>query len=853
MSLFFKGIEVLNKEVYNQLNEILKKLDKRWNLKLYSIVLDDKENCKDIVRIKRTLPTNNHSASETSQDHLNEMKFVFNELGLDVNFEDTKIMDEFIEYCNKKHFFRKNDNYENYSIESRVDEELSNPENNKKNSAYSSEENSRVLYVNNFNFKIDNLEKGTIYYVVEIRNVDLETINVFYNTPVLSFLRMILDYYFIDYFVLNEDLTLKIEGKYKTNKKYNEDSIQFNRRITRLFFGKLEEILQEKSEYKEIEPIFNNFLSNQYYINGMLEKIDDISNHTYERSNPFGSIIFLNTKMLKEKDSLFEYTIKFKANDLVALNDAKLIRKLLELTKYDKNLYLISDHEKIYGLGKINWGHFNDTLMFRIDFKGLSKYNINLITIKEKESSKGELITEKGKTVCKISKYCEVNDTTLLNLSFRTPVITGDGYNSEKFKRLLKSEFVNEMLKIDEEVIEYLEQVVMNARKQKHGTMVVITDEETADLELKTLRKQSILVESTKINPDNIKYLTSIDGAIYFDTKGKCHAIGVILDGIAKEDIGDASRGARYNSAYRYLEKIRELDKKCVIVIISEDGIVNLIPDPYNEEVIYALLQQMIDLINENNGQVVPEIIKLESILLKDKNIDYHLYFKVAEVYRSKDNYKKAIEYYENGMNVIGNNTVFVENYRYLSNLYFLYARDKKMAETKKQKIYYYEKARDIYEIYMIEANVNELNRDDYNRSAIVYEALGVYEVSKEKQNSFYLKALDNYSKALELSKKYSEIIYSNRAGVLNRLGMMKEVLDDLINAALISSDVKFINPIMDIIKTNNGLIDYCIQIILEKSGEELKLENLIDKLKEYGDSIMDTSPEIAASLEKLK
>ncbi|MCV5467051.1 hypothetical protein OFM95_31330, partial [Escherichia coli] len=73
----------------------------------------------------------------------------------------------------------------------------------------------------------------------------------------------------------------------------------------------------------------------------MLEKIDDISNHTYEGKSPFGSILFFSSKVLKNNINLIDYTIRFQADDLVALNDAKLIRKLLELTNNENNLYLI--------------------------------------------------------------------------------------------------------------------------------------------------------------------------------------------------------------------------------------------------------------------------------------------------------------------------------------------------------------------------------------------------------------------------------------------------------------------------------------------------------------------------------
>ena len=72
-----------------------------------------------------------------------------------------------------------------------------------------------------------------------------------------------------------------------------------------------------------------------------------------------------------------------------------------------------------------------------------------------------------------------------------------------------------------------------------------------------------------------IKNITSIDGAIILDRHGVCHSIGTILDGIANNK-GTSARGARYNSAIRYVENNK---KKCIAVIISEDGMVDLYPD----------------------------------------------------------------------------------------------------------------------------------------------------------------------------------------------------------------------------------------------------------------------------------
>ncbi|WP_259418233.1 diadenylate cyclase [Bacillus toyonensis] len=873
MASFFKDIKTLNKQAYIQLNEILKMLDKKLDLKIYSILLDENDSCKEILRVKKTLSFDNSSKIEVNQENLNELPHIYNELGLDVNFTDKEIRTKFKDYCNQQKILSAENELNEFQDDGNsIDVE----EGNMKLTSIQGD-NSRILYMNSFNIGI-----GTANYVIEIRNVDLEVIDLFYDNPDLSFLRMALDYFFIDYFVENDTKTLKIGENQVINKKYNEDCIQFNRRITRLYFGKLQEILYTKSEINEITCRFNNELNNQYYINNMLENIDNISNHTYEGNSPFGSILFFNSEVLKNNVNLVNYTIKFQSDDLVALNDAKLIRKLLEMTNNENDLYLISDHEMIYGLGEINWTQLNNRILFKIEFKGLSKYNIHLITVKENESSDGVLQIENGKRIYKTSKNLEIMDKSLINVSFKSPIIEGEGYTSEKFKRILESKKFNEKLKVNKDVIEYLEQVVMYAREQKHGTMVVITDYDTAVSELKTLKKQSILIEATKITPEYIQFLTSIDGAIYFDTNGKCHAIGVILDGIAKENIGDARRGARYNSAYRYLEKLKEDNKNCIIVIISEDGMVNLIPEMDSEEKIYESFRQLIDLIKEDNKNSESEINRIENELMSNKDIEYHLFLNVAEIYRGKECYEKAIKYYERGLKKPGRNIILVKNHRYLATLYFdyinkifsEYSKEKNIERTKKTTSDYAKKlevqlkehckkAIECYDKYVIKSNEHALAYSDYNDMAIINKAFGDLEESKESRQVLYEKAVQAYSKAMERIKlrsfsdentfsKHNSILLTNRSKAKKSMGMIKEFLEDIIEAELSFSDDKYIDYIMDFIKNDNKWIDYCVQIILKEKDNKLKGENLIKKLEEYMESIKEINPEIAVSLEKL-
>jgi hypothetical protein len=77
---------------------------------------------------------------------------------------------------------------------------------------------------------------------------------------------------------------------------------------------------------------------------------------------------------------------------------------------------------------------------------------------------------------------------------------------------------------------------------------------------------------------DIARHLTGIDGAVLLDTDGYCHAIGAILDGQATPE-GDPARGARFNSAVRYLRSLTDRQIPALAVVVSEDGGVDLIPD----------------------------------------------------------------------------------------------------------------------------------------------------------------------------------------------------------------------------------------------------------------------------------
>lgn len=111
------------------------------------------------------------------------------------------------------------------------------------------------------------------------------------------------------------------------------------------------------------------------------------------------------------------------------------------------------------------------------------------------------------------------------------------------------------------------------AADAEHGTMLVVS--ERAGAEAARLGSQALTVEPRRLDDNLVRQVTGADGAILVDPFGRCHAVGVILDGTATGD-GDRSRGARYNSAVKYLATARDIPT--VVLLVSEDGMINLLP-----------------------------------------------------------------------------------------------------------------------------------------------------------------------------------------------------------------------------------------------------------------------------------
>jgi hypothetical protein len=105
-----------------------------------------------------------------------------------------------------------------------------------------------------------------------------------------------------------------------------------------------------------------------------------------------------------------------------------------------------------------------------------------------------------------------------------------------------------------------------------HGCMVVIAGD--AATEAARLSRQGMVVKPTLLTAELLHRASRIDGTILVDPFGVCHALGVILDGLANERC-TPSRGSRYNSAVRY---VYSSTSRRMALVQSTDGTMDILP-----------------------------------------------------------------------------------------------------------------------------------------------------------------------------------------------------------------------------------------------------------------------------------
>jgi len=287
-----------------------------------------------------------------------------------------------------------------------------------------------------------------------------------------------------------------------------------------------------------------------------------ISSLKYEGDSSLGKLIICS-KNHENIENVISLSKK------VHLRDYRKVRKLLEITSDD--LHLHCDGEHILGFVRLIGKYDSDKEnLFIINFSGHYRWEF-------------------------------VHDgNIMMSVQYNTPRLPFDKIDKYKFDDTFRRIFED----ISDDNLNGLWKLIECATKQKKGSLIIVS--KNANSEAKRLEQQSTNLEPLVPGEDIIELITSIDGAVLLDPTGKCYSIGVILDGIATSK-GSSARGARYNSALRYVE---ENKGECVAVIISEDGMVDLYP-------------QLMPQIKKND--IESRLIKLREEVGKE-DIDYDVF-----------------------------------------------------------------------------------------------------------------------------------------------------------------------------------------------------------------------------------
>ena len=272
-------------------------------------------------------------------------------------------------------------------------------------------------------------------------------------------------------------------------------------------------------------------MTGQKFAPDLYEALDAVAAQSYEGRTGVGTIVFA-----AESSNRVEADIRFVSP--VPIMSTRAFRKVLEMSGPD--LHVLADGESAYGLGRVADAY---------------------------ESAAGDIfaLTVAGHGSWELSHA----GVPLLRVDNTRPTLPQ--------ARLLESHFARTVSWLFPEAkaddISSLWALAAGAAEQEHGTTLVI--HRNAAREAARLLPQALIIEPTVLSDSTLHAITNIDGAVLVSPDARCHAVGVILDGRAT-GTGDPSRGARYNSAVRYL---LSAGNNCLVIIVSEDGMINLLPD----------------------------------------------------------------------------------------------------------------------------------------------------------------------------------------------------------------------------------------------------------------------------------
>lgn len=254
----------------------------------------------------------------------------------------------------------------------------------------------------------------------------------------------------------------------------------------------------------------------------LFDMVNEFSSMTYERAGAGGNLVIGELRNLEDR-------IQIRLQEPVPLSEARSMRKLLELT--DGETCVLADEHQAYGLGRA----LSDDNTIQISITGHARWELSM------------------------------NGRSFVRVAYRHPTIPK--------RPIARQDFADTIRRIFGDAnINTIWELVQGAQEIGHGTTIVISPDPTS--ETARLSGQALPIVPACLDPHQVARLGGIDGAVLLGPDGRCHAFGVILDGSAVAQ-GDRARGARFNSSVRYQQTV---GKGSVIVVISDDGLVDLIP-----------------------------------------------------------------------------------------------------------------------------------------------------------------------------------------------------------------------------------------------------------------------------------
>lgn len=272
-------------------------------------------------------------------------------------------------------------------------------------------------------------------------------------------------------------------------------------------------------------------IAGQTLAKGLYDSFEALASTAYEGRAGSGTVVLA-------ADGHPHLDVAIRLRSPISVRERLQFRKLLELT--DDQLGLLVDGSTIYGLGAASEqydGTTEDLFRFSVVEQGVW------------------LMSHRNAPLLRVA----------------------NGHPQLPRPRMSPSLFVDSMRRVfasvDDDDIRAIWRLAQTAVSQGKGTMLVVTT--AAAEEAQRLAPQALAIDPQPIGSRMLRSLTKIDGAVLLTPDGTCHAVGVILDGVAT-GAGDPGRGARYNSAVRYTAASAA---PCLIVIVSDDGMIDVHPE----------------------------------------------------------------------------------------------------------------------------------------------------------------------------------------------------------------------------------------------------------------------------------